>query len=90
MVHDLIAHLDAGDAEGSGRAIRQMAQDERVGLAMLLVPQHQVSEATLFGFLDHSLHQVVLPLVILYAREGCFDFFHKVKYFLLGRKKQRS
>ena len=70
MVGDLVAASDAGDAEGGSRAVRKMAQDERMGLPTLLVPQHQVSEATLFCLFNHVLYLMILAFIVLDAREA--------------------
>ena len=52
-----------------------MAQDKGVREAILLIPEHEVSIATLLGFLNHLLNLEVFAFVILAVRESSFNLF---------------
>ena len=51
-------------------------------LAHLFVPEHEIGEASLLGFLDHGLDLMVLSFVVLDAWERRLDLLQEAEQFL--------
>ena len=79
MIRNIVSQLDVRYSEGSCWTLWQMTKDQRVWFSMLLVPQHEVGKSFLARVLYKILNQVILPFIVLNARDARLDLLQESK-----------
>ena len=79
VVQNVFVELDAGDPKGSSRSFGKMRENERVRIAPLLLPDHDVGEVALLAPLDYVADLEVLAGVVNHVRDRHLQLLQELK-----------